>query len=233
MRRDAPTGAFAILLAIAFNLPYLWLAAHFDYPGILRAPTDTVLAKFVEGGPALVLAWWLFGLCALAQTALAAALLRQRPLDALGVAAAMTGALAGLVQAMGLWRWAFAVPAIADAWQSAPSDLKPAIALQFEVLHQFGGVAIGEHLGQWLTAAWVLLWTLEERRHARRPVVTALGLATVVGIVAGALEGLTTVLHIDPGPIAWGAPIGYGVFTAWLIAIGVLRLRANPHPRVS
>lgn len=229
MRRDRPTAVFAIVLALAFNLPYVWLAANFDYPGILRAPTETVLAAFAAGGAPLVLAWWLFGLCALAQTALALTLLRGRAVDALTVGAAAAGALAGLVQAMGLWRWSFAVPAIAEAWQTAPAELKPAIALQFEVLHQFGGVAIGEHLGQWLTAAWVLLWTVEERRHGPRPGLTALGIASVLGIVAGALEGLTTVLHLDPGPLAWGAPVGYGVFTVWLIAVGVQRLRHPSH----
>lgn len=45
---------------MAFGL----LAARFDYPDILRRPTGEVLARFREGGTALVLIWWAFMLTA-------------------------------------------------------------------------------------------------------------------------------------------------------------------------
>ena len=93
---------------------------QFDYPGILREPAAEILARFHAGGPSLVLTWWAFGLCALAQAGLAVALLdRQRVRPAWATAAAILGSLAGLTQAIGLWRWTFAVPGLADDWHHA------------------------------------------------------------------------------------------------------------------
>lgn len=219
-------GLFAIALAIAFNVPYAVLAMRFGYPDILREPAGTILAQFHAGGPALILVWWVFGLCAVVQSGLAVALLEGRERTTLAVTAAMLGTLAGLTQAIGLWRWTFAVPGLAEAWVNGEAALRPAIELQFAMLHQFGGVAIGEHLGQWLTAAWILtLGAAEFRSGNAGPKTLWIGRAAALGIACGALEGLTTVIHVEPGPLAWGAPVGYALFTVWLIALGVARIR--------
>ena len=56
------TGAALSLvgLALAFNLPFAWLGAVFDYPDILRRPPAEILEAFAAGGPGLVLAWYGF-----------------------------------------------------------------------------------------------------------------------------------------------------------------------------
>ena len=59
------TGLSAISLAVGFNLPYAVLAVIYDYPGVLRRPPGEALARFLAGGPLLVLAWETFMLAAL------------------------------------------------------------------------------------------------------------------------------------------------------------------------
>ena len=55
-------GLLLIGVPLAFNASFALLAARFDYPDILRRPTDEVLERFRQGGAGLVLAWWSFAL---------------------------------------------------------------------------------------------------------------------------------------------------------------------------
>jgi hypothetical protein len=67
--------------------------------------------------------------------------------------------LIGLVaQMVGLLRWTFVVPVLAEQYATGgPVNQKIAASL-FQVLHQYGGVLLGEHLGQLFTIIWVLCW---------------------------------------------------------------------------
>ena len=120
------TGVGAIALAVVFNLPYGYLAQHFGYPDILRRPAGEVLAAFAAGGDGLIWAWYVFGLSALAFVPLAIALSltpeRLKSSPAVAVGAALSGALAGLVQGMGLLRWVFVVPVLAQHPESAAAQ---------------------------------------------------------------------------------------------------------------
>ena len=63
---DVAVGIPLILLPIAFNVPFVDLAWTFDYPDILRHEPGQILARFHDGGTALLLRWWAFALVALA-----------------------------------------------------------------------------------------------------------------------------------------------------------------------
>src|SRR3954465_4303341 len=64
MSTATAAGVLLIGVPIAFNVAFGLLAARFDYPDILRRPTDEVLARFREGGTGLMLVWWAFMLTA-------------------------------------------------------------------------------------------------------------------------------------------------------------------------
>lgn len=217
------TGVAAIALAIGFNVPYAVLAATYDYPAVLRRPAAEALERFAAGGPGLVLTWYGFLLSALALVAIAPALavtrsrLEARP--ALAVAAAITGALAGLAQAVGLSRWVFAVPMLAAA-----NDADAAGA--FALLNAWGGVAIGEHIGQLLTALFVL--QVISLQFGERRYITA-GLGGVAGglLFLGSGEGLALVLGSAGDLFSVATICGFLGLTLWLIATGVGRLRAR------
>ncbi len=223
--RSRALGAATIVLAIGFNLPYAGLAASFDYPQVLRRPAHDALAMFLAAGPQLILLWYGFFACALALTLLAPGLavtparLAARPALALG--AALTGALAGLAQAIGLSRWVFAVPDLAR-------DGSPAAARAFQLLNAWGGVAIGEHVGQLLTAAFVLQVALMQRTEAGSRLTAVTGLCTAGLLALGAGEGVALALGRDGATLALVTVAGFMGLTLWLIATGVGLLRAGP-----
>jgi hypothetical protein len=221
-------GAAALSLAIAFNLPFAPLAANFNYPDILRRPAGEVLDAFAAGGPSLILTWYAFALSAVGliffapTLALTTANWTRRP--GLAVAAALFGALAGLAQAIGLFRWVFAVPALAAAHVDPATDAATRISLEaaFTLLNDWGGVAIGEHLGQILTLGWVALATrqaLSSKQRFARP-AAVLAAVAVVGIGIGLGEGLSIALGQEAPLLAMATVAGYMAFSLWLLTTG-------------
>lgn len=226
------TGAGAIAIAIGFNAPYAMLAATYQYPAILRRPAGEALAAFQDGGASLILTWYAFALFALALTPLAIALslspgrIAERP--ALSIGAAITGALAGLAQAIGLFRWVFVVPGLARTYADPASDgaARAAAAHTFEVLNAYGGVAIGEHLGQLLTALFVALVAAMQARE-RKPISAGLGAVTAIAITLGLGEGLMLALDQSGALFSLFTIVGFAGLTLWLIATGVAHLRGR------
>ena len=228
-----PIGCALIGFAIAFNLPYAWLAANFDYPAVLRRPPGAILEAFAQGGTPLVLAWAAFTAAALlfAPVAILVAAVTHRDGHS-AVTIAALGVAAGVTQAIGLSRWVFAVPGLAAAWAASPNPAAQApTAAIFTALHQFAGVGIGEAIGQTLTGFWLIAVALTQWRHPRfgRGPAT-LGIVGGVVLLFGPVEGLATVLAFDPGVFALAAPVGFLLLTVWLIWTGVLCIRRMPLP---
>ncbi|MGQ0565365.1 MAG: DUF4386 family protein [Gemmobacter sp.] len=202
-----------IALAVFFNLPYARLAATFDYPAILRRPAAEVLDAFADGGADLILTWHAFALAALlfVPVALAHALAggRVTAFPALAVAAAVTGALAGLTQAMGLLRWVMVVPDLART-----GDVQG-----FALLHAWAGVALGEHLGMTLTALHVALVGAIQAREGRRMLAVLAGVTAAL-ILGGAQEGAVLALGRDGALFGALAIGGYLALTVWMIGSG-------------
>lgn len=219
-------GLSFIAFAIAFNLPYAWLAAYFDYPAILRSPPGTVLEAFAMGGAPLILVWAGFAAAALllAPLSIGMATVTRRSGHSSSAIASL-GVAAGVTQAIGLSRWVYAVPGLAGQWveTAADSSDRASIESAFLTLHQFAGVGIGEAIGQTLTAFWLIGVSIGQRTHPRfGRGVAALGLIGGVILLAGLGEGLATVIPFDPGIFGLGATVGFLVLTVWLIWTGVL-----------
>jgi hypothetical protein len=205
-------GAATIATAFAFNAAFAALAATFEYPDILRAPAEAVLTAFAAGGTSLILTWYAFALCAIAMIPVSLVIALHRGLTPARVAAAILGALAGLAQAIGLLRWVFAVPKLAEA------DGNREVA--FLILNQWGGVAIGEHLGYLLTAGFLVAMTIADRADGSliRP---ALAVTSAALILVGAGEGLALVIGGPAEVLSAASVAGYLGFSAWLIIAGL------------
>lgn len=218
------TGVCAILLAIVFNVPFSILAATYNYPDVLRGPPGEALALFAAGGPSLILTWHAFALSAFALAPMAIALsltprrVAERP--ALSIGAAVLGALAGVTQAIGLWRWVFVIPALAAAHAGATPDAQAAAERAFVVLNQYGGVAIGEHLGQLLTALFILFLALLQWSERKR-ISAVLGFIAAFAIALGTGEGLAIALGQSGDAFSMATIAGFLGFTVWLIATGI------------
>ncbi len=213
------TGAALIALAIFFNLPYARLATTFDYPGILREPAETILAAFAAGGTALILTWYAFAFAAIlflpASLAHAFANDRLKTAPGLAISAAVSGAFAGILQAMGLLRWVMVVPGLAGT---------PDAAGNLALVHAYAGVALGEHLGMLLTALTVALMAAIQLGESRRTLAT-LGAVTAAAIALGAFEGLALAIQLDASLFSLGSIAGYLLLTLWLIASGIGLMR--------
>ncbi|MCB1518130.1 MAG: DUF4386 family protein [Hyphomicrobiaceae bacterium] len=229
-------GAAAIVLALLFNLAYGGLAAMFNYPAILRQPATEVLAQFSAGGPVLILVWYGFALSALLLVPLApllaGALLGDKPFNSIGLGLAITGALAGALQGIGLARWVFVVPALAaGSTDPAGSAGEKAVETVFVVLNAYGGVAIGEHLGQLMTVLFLLFGAAAQWRPRGGLAGNWLpGLAALAAflVAAGTGEGLALVLGGDTGPFGLITTSGFLVLSLWLVATGIGLLLSRP-----
>lgn len=216
-------GLSLIVLAIAFNAVFTWLGMIFDYPDILRRAPSEILTRFGAGGPTLIFAWaaFMFAAAWLVPTAgwLSAVTAQRGVITTMALAC---GVAAGLAQAIGLARWVFVVPGLAAA---PPSET---VTLLFQAIHQYGGVAIGEQLGQFFTVLWVLQLSTAQAKGG-----LPVRWASLVGVIAGAmiLVGLTeayaTVLPFDPGPLALAAPLGFMLLSVWMLITGVGLLLAR------
>jgi quercetin dioxygenase-like cupin family protein len=226
--RSPLLGVSAIAMAIGFNLPYANLAAIYDYPDILRRPAAAALARFADGGAALILTWHAFAWAALLLVPLTLALsLTPRNLATaprLALAAAITGALSGVAQAIGLWRWVFVIPGLARAHAEGDAAARAAAEGAFDILNAYGGVAIGEHLGQWLLVFFTLALAAVQWRQGARATAIA-GFATAAAIAVGTTEGLALALGRDGEVFALFTIAGFLGLTLWLVLTGIGLLR--------
>ncbi|MGE0502985.1 MAG: DUF4386 family protein [Rhizobiaceae bacterium] len=222
-------AAGAIAFAVAFNIPFAILGATFEYPDVLRRPAGEVLTLFHAGGASLILTWHAFAIAALLFVPLSIALSlradRVAATPALAIGAAIAGSLAGLAQAIGLWRWVFVVPSLAAAYAdpSASDASRLAAENTFALINLYGGVAVGEHIGQLLTALFVgLLATIQFREGGR---LTALiGYVAAAAIVFGTNEGLAIALGQSGEMFGLATIVGFVGLSTWLIATGVAML---------
>lgn len=230
---DAATNVQAALLAavvavfiVAANVPYAWLIENFGYDDILRDSTATILRTFVQGGDALVLAWLAFAAGALLFIPVVLALrhlLLERGIDDGG--ASILGVAAAVAQSTGLLRWVLVVPALATTYADPASSeaMRAAVVATFESNHRFGGMVIGEMVGQLLLAGWTVMTV----RHLLRARLIPAWLSHAGAIVPALwLIGQTELLHqVVPGiPSLEVAPIAFMAWEAWLVAVAAFIL---------
>jgi len=158
---EAAAGVLLIFLPLAFNGFFLELGRRFDYPDILRRPTEDILNRFQAGGVGLKLVWYGFMLTAVLFAPLAVLVGQVFAGDdiALMSTAIVVGVLAAVVQFLGLARWPFLVPALARTYTDPASTpaTREATKVVFESFHRYLGVGIGECLGYLLTGTWSVL----------------------------------------------------------------------------
>jgi hypothetical protein len=217
------TALLLIAVPLAFNATFFMLQRAFEYPDILRKPTDYVLRRFQAGGVALRRQWYAFAFSAVLFTpvpVLVQQVFGPNAPSYLAVGTAL-GVLAGLVQVLGLIRWSFLVPSLADMYVDPQSSqaTRDSVVVVFAAFHRYAGVAIGEHLGYLFTSAWSLILCLALiQTGVVNPVLGWLGILPALGLLVGVFE--------ETGFKAAGAinAISYILWSLWLVALGVALL---------
>ncbi len=144
--------------------------------------------------------------------------------------ATVTGVIGAIVQMIGLLRWAFVVPVLARAYTdpSASAAAREAAVIAFQAVHQYGGVVLGEHLGQTLTIIWMALVSLAMFRSGIfRPWLAWFGILASVSYALAQADLIATVIPSFP-VVPQAGLIGSLLWLAWMIAAGVCLLRAKP-----
>ncbi|OYU82860.1 MAG: hypothetical protein CFE24_13900 [Flavobacterium sp. BFFFF2] len=227
-------GILLIIGAIALLIPYTMLTIFFEYPDILRQDTGTVLTKFYQGGNSLVWTWFAFAITGIPLLPAYIMIGQKLEIKAPLVRMATTIGVIGLiVQMIGLLRWTFVVPVLADTFVHATDEAtKVAAILSFKTIHQFGGVILGEHLGQLFTIAWTVMMTISFAKLKLMPKwVNWLGIISSVIYLLAQAELFATVLKGFP---VWDMAgfIGSTLWLVWLIIVGVVFIK-NGNQNVS
>lgn len=225
---ETAAGVMLVVLPVAYVLVVATLARTFDYPEILRRPTDEVLARVRAGGRRLSLLWWAFAMCAVlfvpAGTLLAASM--SQVSGELRTTIVALGVLAAVVQLLGLVRWSFVVPWLAREAVGASPARAEAIDVAFQSLNRSLGLAVGEHLGYLLTGVWTAL--------AGVAMLAPGGLPAWLGVLALPVGAALVVCSAESvGPLerdGWRfaarlLPIAFAAWCVWLLAVGVVLLR--------
>jgi hypothetical protein len=218
------TGFLLILTPIAFNVFFTLLSVTFEYPDILREPTGYVLRNFDGGGGELVAIWYGFMLTAVLFIPLAVlvhkALVREDT-PYMAVATAF-GVVAGMVQFLGLVRWPFLVPYLADTYLDPASSAatRESVAVVFQAFNQYAGVGVGENLGYLFTGIWTALVALAMFGSPLpfRRWLAILGVLSAAGVSVGTLE------PVGFEPAADIVVVGYILWSIWLALFGILLL---------
>jgi hypothetical protein len=223
MKLTTITGLLLILVPLAFNITFLLLGRTFEYPDILRKPTDYILRQYKAGGASLRRLWYIFMFSAVLFTPVPVMVQQVFQPEApwfLTVGTAI-GVLAGAVQFLGLIRWPFLVTHLAEEYThpNATEARREAIEVVFQAFHRYAGVAIGEHLGYVFTSVWTMLLSLAIiSTHLVSPIFGWLGILIALGVFIGVFE--------ETGFKAAGAinAISYLLWSLLMIAFGIALL---------
>ncbi|MFN0156489.1 MAG: DUF4386 domain-containing protein [Bacteroidota bacterium] len=225
-------GIIFIVVPILINIPYGMLIAGFQYPDILRQPAGEILAKFHEGGSGLILTWWAFGFIGIPLIYPVIglhSLLQQEDTPYL-----LTGTACGVIslvaQFVGLLRWTFVVPSLAEVYVNPASSqaTRDAAVIAFQTIHQYGGVVIGEHIGQLFTVVWMfLVGAAMMKSPAFRPWLGWFGIISGAIYLLAQLELFATVIPGIP-VITIARLLGSILWLMWMVLIGIAMLRMRP-----
>jgi len=219
-------GLIFLFVAI-INVAFALLVKGFGYDDILREPAALILTRFDAGGVSLVLVWLTFAVGCLLFVPIALLLPGELGVTSHGgvsVTAAL-GVISSVLQAIGLLRWVFVVPVLAASYLSAnASEASRAAALSnFQLVHQYGGVVVGEFLGQAFLVTWTI-GTCAAMLRAGRTLrwLGRAGLLTVPLWILGFSEFLATVM---PSVTSLElAPVAFMAWEAWLTGVAIALL---------
>ena len=229
MTEASAAGVFLIALPLAFNAFFVLLGWRFDYPNILRSPTEDILNRFQAGGVGLKLLWYGFMLTAVLFAPLVVLLGQVLASDDLAVlpTAIIVGVLASVVQFLGLARWPFLVPALARSYTDPASTpaTRDATKAVFDSFNRYLGVGVGECLGYLLTGAWSVLTGVAMLHSSHfESWLGWVGIIIGLFLVVGSFEFVGRFEKEGWKLAAAIVPIAYIAWSLWLIVSGLILL---------
>jgi hypothetical protein len=211
------TASLLILAAVLATAGFTALGSIFNYPDVLDEPAGKVLAAFRDSQTA-VSAWFLvLALAAGLLAPIAIGVGRLSSHKAMRIAVPI-GVTAAIVQVVGLLRWPILVPGYASDAGSSNLAVAHDARDTFTTVSDVLGTGLGETVGYLLTATWTVLVVVAlGRRYAGRW-FQVLGVTSAVLVFAGVFSPL------DLSGVDTANFFGYVLWSAWLVAFGVVVL---------
>jgi hypothetical protein len=213
-------GWMLITGAVSVIVPYTLLTINFDNPEILRENPGIILTEFHHGGSKLIFTWWCFAISAI-PLLIAFVKIGSLPQTNTVKWATTIGVVSLVVQMIGLLRWVFVIPVLAENFVNADNEItRSTVSSAFILIHQFGGVLLGEHIGQLFTIIWTVMISisfLKTGLFARWKLWFGIGSALIY--LSAQAELFNTVI---PGIPVWEEAgfIGSTLWLIWLLLIG-------------
>lgn len=221
-------GAMLLAQFAIFMVAFLTLGSAIDWPASLDKPAAEVLPLIREQRAAVALGYTSYFISALLLIPIALLLrpiLRsaggQQADGLLGVAAGF-GAIAGFAKLLGIGRWLFMMPALADSYAAAGPGARETLELIYAAFNNYAG-GVGENLG---VALFGGLWTagvaVAILRSGALPRWLGYGGAAAALAV---LSPLAEVYGVGVGPMLIVSGV---IWQLWMIALGgTLLVRAR------
>ena len=221
-RGAARAGGWSLIVAaIGFMAVFSYLAARFSYPDVLDGPAADVLPRLIalgSGGRAVWAIYALLPLLLIPAGIGAYAALRDAAPNAMR-AALVFSVVSAVCMLIGLARWPSVHWELARAYSTASPETRSAIDAVFSGLNVYLGNYIGEFLGEVSLNAFFLLSAVALVKARRR-------LAGYTGLAVG-LIGLVAAFRNTTPVVGLIADVNNYVLPLWLIALGVILLRAR------
>lgn len=151
-------GLNFIVGALAFVSVFSYLAANFDYPGILDGSAAEVLPRLRDGGSGMRGIWALYAFLPLLLVPGAVGAYFACPASRGRMTIALIAATLGaFAMCLGLMRWPSIHWILADAYASSGAESRSGFSAIFEGLNVYLGNYIGEFLGETCLAVFFLL----------------------------------------------------------------------------
>ncbi|MCE7997786.1 MAG: DUF4386 family protein [Rhodobiaceae bacterium] len=186
----AAAGFLVLHIVILFG-GFTALAVEFQFPDVLRLPTQERLALFRENQPVIVATYWALTMSGFTQIFAAVFLaLALRPYrGGLITLALVFGTITGVGQAMGFGRWAILMPYLAEqmADPTISASAKEMIGLIEGSFNRYAGMVVGEHLSNIAMGFWLFFAGLGIRKSGvldRRLGTMAVALSPILFILA-------------------------------------------------
>jgi hypothetical protein len=208
-------GLSFVVGALAFVSVFSYLAANFDYPGILDGSAAEVFPRLRGGGSTMRGIWALYAFLPLLLVPGAVGAYFACPSSRGRMTLALVAAsLGSLAMCLGLMRWPSIHWALADSYAQAGVESKSSIAAVFLGLNLYLGNYIGEFLGEVCLAIFFLLAGLSIINEKQFPKwLGGCGVAFALVFVLGAFRNVT--------PAVQGiADVNNALLPLWMTVLG-------------
>ena len=234
---------FRKLTGFIFILTPLWLiinsrvlAAVSGFPDIQYEGVDALLTRIHASGTLGIFVWYVFiipGVLYIAGTVMFHKLLEPERIPWFGVATTM-GVIGWAIQFFGLVRWIFVYPYLAKIWVGTDNpSTRETVTIIFYVINNYAGFALGQTIGLYLSAVWLLLVGIAIRKSPLfKPWLGYVAILAAIGISIANFGALGSVVPwISTKAFFRVAGIFWYISFAWMIYVGFIMMRSRADDR--